>query len=130
MANAYLVDPYVTAFPELIRFWEAASAGTLLIPHCSDCHNYHWHPRIICPYCYSLNISWRYASGRGKVYSYTKLKAKEVETILAYVQLEEGPIIMTNVMSSSSMDIAIDSDVKVEFVQTVEGRNTPKFRLC
>ena len=48
-------------------FWEGAKAGKLMLPRCADCSRVHWYPRLICPYCHSMNIEWIEGSGQIRV---------------------------------------------------------------
>jgi uncharacterized protein len=124
--------PQVT--PETAPFWEATAQGKLLLRHCNDCGSYNWYPRTICPECSSLNTSWVESSGQGEVYSYTLNTRgdgpyKDSEYVLAYVQLDEGPRIMTNIVDSDPADIAVGSRVSVVFHDTGEGNALYRFTL-
>ncbi|WP_082525235.1 zinc ribbon domain-containing protein [Mesorhizobium sp. Root102] len=39
-------------------FWQAAREGRFLIKHCSSCGRAHWHPRQLCPFCFSAETEW------------------------------------------------------------------------
>ena len=125
--------PLVT--PETAPFWEATAQGKLLLKRCSDCGTYNWYPRTICPECSSLNTEWTEASGRGEVYSFTYNTRgdgpyKEGGYVLAYVQLDEGPRVMTNIVDCDPDDINIGSRVEVVFHDTGEGNALYRFKLA
>lgn len=52
-------------------FWEGTDKGELCVKRCADCGQYHWPPRLGCPYCGSAAVKWTSVSPRGEVYSWT-----------------------------------------------------------
>jgi uncharacterized OB-fold protein len=48
---------------------------------------------------------------------------------VAYVELAEGPKMLTNLVDMAEADMQIGRAVKVVFRRTAEGRNAPKFCL-
>lgn len=127
MSDNYLKDTYVAAQPENQPFWEAAEEGRLLGKVCTDCEKFHWYPRAICPFCRSSNTRWAPMSGRGKVYACSTLRRADPVYTVAYVELEEGPIMLTNLIEMPETDMRIGVSVQVVFRRTQEGRNAPKF---
>ena len=120
--------------PETKPFWDATSEGRLLLKRCLDCGSVIWYPRAICPDCASLRTEWFQASGRGHVYSYTVNHRTEgaykdaAPLVLAYVQLDEGPRMMTNIVEADAAALAIGLPVEVTFHDTGEGSALPRFR--
>ena len=43
--------PAPEASPETRPFWDAATAGRLLIGTCKACGKPHYYPRALCPFC-------------------------------------------------------------------------------
>lgn len=125
--NELLADRYVAAYPELLPFWKAARSHQLVLPMCGDCKRCHWHPRTVCPLCGSLAISWVPSAGRGTVHSFSIQRRSVAKIVLAYVQLEEGPVMMTNIVDCAFDEVAIDMPVQVKFLRTEEGRHAPFF---
>jgi len=123
-----LADPYAQAFPENLPFWEAAAADEFVLPYCRQCGQTHWHPRAICPVCRSNDLAWRQASGRGQVYSYSIVRRPPTAYVLAYVQIDEGPILMTNIVNCDIDAVYIGMPVEVTFRPTRQGRKAPVFR--
>ena len=37
-------------------FWEGAKEGRLMLPRCTNCNRVHWYPRLICPFCHSMEL--------------------------------------------------------------------------
>ena len=129
-----LPAPAPAVNPETSEFWAATADGRLLLKRCLDCGSVIWYPRAICPECSSLATEWVAASGLGRVYSYTVnhrgegAYADAVPYVLAYVELDEGPRIMTNIVGADDADLAVGLPVEVVFHDTGEGSALPRFR--
>ena len=113
--------------PETKRVFEAAEPGKLLVPRCNACGKSHWYPPGICPHCFSQDLSWNEASGRGTVYSFSVMKRAEVPYAIAYVTLEEGPTMMTNIVDSDLDKIRIGQNVRLVFKPSDGGPPVPMF---
>ena len=91
---------------ENLRFFEGAEQGLLVLPRCNDCDFVIWFPREICPECGSQDVDWFEASGKGSVYSFTVTRripgswGQATPFGLAYVELEEGPRVMTTSLTA------------------------------
>jgi uncharacterized protein len=127
MASTLNDDAYAASNPENLLFWQAAEEGKLLGKACSDCGKLHWYPRVICPFCRSANTHWVSLSGRGKVYAYSTLRRASPPYTVAYVQLDEGPTMLTNLVDMPEADMHIGVSVRVVFRRTEDGRTAPKF---
>ena len=106
-------------------YWEGAGRGELVLQRCRDCGVVQHRPRGLCATCLSDDIEHFVASGRGSVYTYSVVRqnqmpafAKAVPYVVSYVQLEEGPQLLTNIVDCDPDDIAIGMAVKVDFVPT------------
>jgi uncharacterized OB-fold protein len=95
-------------------YWDGAKAGKLLLPKCRDCGKIHWYPRALCPFCLSNEIDWQPASGRGTIFSFSIMRVKN-PYVIAYVRLEEGVTMMTNIIDCELDRLAIGQNVRVEF---------------
>jgi uncharacterized OB-fold protein len=124
--------PDVTS--ETAVFWEATAEGTLLLPRCDHCDAVIWYPRAFCPVCASLDVTWFAASGRGTVYSFTVVRRpappydRSGPFVVAYVELEEGPRVLTNIVECEPDAVEVDMPVEVVFHDTGEGRALYRFR--
>jgi len=129
-----LPAPAPAVNPETQEFWTATAAGRLLLKRCQDCGAVIWYPRAICPECWSPRTEWFPASGRGRVYSYTVNHRGEgayagaVPYVLAYVELDEGPRVMTNIVAADAAELAVGLPVEVVFHDTGDGSALPRFR--
>jgi uncharacterized protein len=108
-------------------FWEAAQQGRLLLKRCSDCGSVHFYPRDICPTCLSGETEWIEASGEATIYSYSTMGRGEAAYTLAYVTLDEGVTMMTNLVDCDPRDLAVGHRVKVVFKPSDGGYPVPMF---
>jgi uncharacterized protein len=105
--------------PEVARFWEGTALGQLLIKRCTACGEVHFYPRDICPHCLSDATEWVQASGTGTVYSFSTMKRPGPEGApytIAFVTLDEGITLMTNLVDVNPDTLGIGSKVKVVFL--------------
>ena len=115
--------------PETEPFWAAAEEGKFLIRACTDCGKAHWYPRAICPHCFSEKTEWREGSGRGTIYSVSVMKRAPEVYAVAYVTLEEGPTMMTNIVDCDFDTVAIGQKVTVTWRPTKDdGPPYPQFK--
>ncbi|MBM4761831.1 Zn-ribbon domain-containing OB-fold protein [Bacillus sp. B15-48] len=121
---------------ETAKYWEGCHNHELLIQKCNSCGHYQFYPRLMCTDCSSYHIDWVSASGRGKVKSFTIMhraitKAYLAETpyVIALIELEEGPTMMSNVVGCDPKTVEIGMDVEVTFEDWSEEITIPKFKL-
>jgi uncharacterized OB-fold protein len=134
MTTSALPAPSPAVNPETREFWAATTEGRLLLKRCLDCGAVIWYPRVICPHCAGLHTEWFEASGRGRVYSYTVNHRGEgayqgsPPFVLAYVELDEGPRMMTNIVGAEESELAVGLPVEVTFHDTGTGAALPRFQ--
>ena len=109
--------------PEAKPYWDGLRDQKLMLPKCQDCGHCFFYPRILCPRCASRRIGWIQSSGRGRLFSfeisYQPLnKAFKVKPpyVLAMVELEEGPRLMSNLVGIAADPALIRCDMPVEVV--------------
>ena len=129
-----LPTPAPVVSPETEAFWSATVAGKLLLPHCRACDATTWYPRGLCPACGATDLEWIEASGHGTVYSYTTVHRGEgpyrdaTPYVVAYVEVDEGPRLLTNVVGADPDRVNVGLEVEVVFHDTGEGNALPRFR--
>lgn len=121
--------------PESLPYWEAARAHRLSIPKCAACERFWFPPSRTCPHCLSADYSFTDVSGRGKIYSfvtyhrvYRPAFAEDVPYVVALVELEEGPRLLTNILGVAPEEVRCDMQVEVVFDDVDETCSIPKFR--
>ena len=124
--------PLVTTTTE--EFWAATAQGKFLLQRCNSCNNCIWFPRRVCPVCYTEDISTFEASGKGEVYSFTVVRKGQGDYknaspyVYAYVQLEEGPRVLTNIVDCDVDTVKVGMAVEVVWHDTGEGNSLYRFR--
>ena len=117
--------PIVPA-PELTEYWEATKRDVLLVPRCQSCGKAFWYPRAFCPWCHSGDVDWNESPGTGSIYSFTVVErgagpwAEVVPYVVAYVELDEGPRLLTNLVEVDPARLAVGQRVRVIFDQAGE----------
>jgi uncharacterized protein len=120
--------------PETKPFWDATTQGKFLLKRCLDCQSIIWYPRAFCPECYSTNVEWFEASGKGTVYTFCINYRGEgpwreaSPFVLSYVELEEGPRVMTNIVDVDPHEVAVGMPVEVVFADTGKGAAVYRFK--
>ena len=117
-------------------FWEGCKRGVLLLQYCEACQHYQFYPRLYCMQCGADTLSWKQASGRGMIYSYTIIRQnKSPEFVndtpynVAIIQLEEGPRLMSNIIDAAPGALQVDLPVTVVFDPVSDAISVPRFRL-
>ena len=132
------LEKTIPAPPPLInvetkQFWDATAEGKLLLPRCKECSTVIWYPRAFCPACSSFDLEWIEASGRGTIYSYTINRRgqgdyRDLAYVLAYVELEDGPRVLTNIVDADFEKLGVGQPVEVVFHATSNGAALPRFK--
>lgn len=126
-ANGKLLpDPAMNPGDE--AYFDAAREGRLLVKRCSGCGKVHHYPRALCPFCWSEGVEWMTASGKAEIYTYSVMRRGEPYCI-AYVRLQEGPTIMTNIVDCDLDKVRVGDPVRVVFKPTESGSAVPMFTL-
>jgi uncharacterized protein len=117
----------ITPGPDDVAWFEATRAGRLLIRACEACGEVHFPPRPLCPHCFSDRTDFRQCSGFGTIYSFSVLRRVETPYCIAYVTLDEGPTMLSNIVDCPLEQIAIGQRVRVVFRDSVNGHAVPMF---
>ena len=127
--------PEPTADWETSGYWEGAARGELVLQRCRDCGLVQHRPRAICAHCLSGSIDHFVASGRGTVHTFTVIHQNQMRAfrgacpyVLAYVDLEEGPRLMTNIVDCDPATVRIGQEVVPDFSPCKNGLAVPRFR--
>jgi hypothetical protein len=121
--------------PETRPFWDGARAHKLMLPWCRSCGEPHFYPRAICPSCLSSELEWREAGGNGKLHTYVinhkPAKGFTAPYVIAVVELEEGPRMLSNVLTDGPPEpdtLRIDMPLTVVFDDVTPTITLPRFR--
>jgi uncharacterized protein len=114
-------------------FWDATAEGRLVLPRCTQCAATLWMPKAFCPLCGSSAVEWIPTSGQGVVYSFSITRkgagvwAEHSPYVIAYVELDEGPRVLSNVVGCAVDNVAIGMRVSVVFHPTDDGPAVYRF---
>jgi uncharacterized OB-fold protein len=112
--------------PETEEFWNAARAGRLALRYCGSCKRFHYYPRTICPHCFSDQTEWRDAKGGGSIHVFSVMRRAPVPYAIAYVELDEGPLMISNIVNCNFDSLRIGQRVKLCFAD-FQGGKLPVF---
>ena len=113
-----------TLFPQITPanepFWKLASQGQLALPCCHRCGHLWSPPSPHCPQCLSADFSYRPLSGRATLWSWitmhrTYFPEFPAPYIVAFVQLEEGPMLMSTLQAGDPETLHCDMPLQVCF---------------
>ena len=123
-------------------FFDGARRGVLLLRRCCACGTFMLptgglgtplRPR--CIGCFSADLEWAPAGGRGTLYSFALMHqvydpafADEVPYNIAVVELDEGVRMTTNVVGCANAELWIGMPLEVTFEHVSEAVAIPKFR--
>jgi hypothetical protein len=119
---------------ETRAYWEGCGRHELILQRCRSCGTLQHRPRALCVSCLSDEIEHFPASGRGTVYSFTVTHQNQapgfreaLPYVLAYVELEEGVRLLTNIVGCSPESVRIGLPVEVEYAQLEGDIAVPRF---
>ena len=119
--------PAPRVLPESLPFWQAADEGRYLVKKCNSCGQVHHYPRDICPFCLSDDTVWQDSPGTGVVYSFSTMGQGDAAYTMAYVTLDEGVTVMSNLVDCDPAQVSIGQKVRVVFTPTEGGHAVPMF---
>ena len=105
-------------------FWEATKQRELKYQKCNDCGAVVWYPRSHCTSCLSQSLKWHTSAGRGAIYSFSIVRQSyhpffrpRVPYAIAWIDLDEGPRVLSNVVGvkDPGKELAIGQRVAVEW---------------
>ena len=88
----------------------------------------------MCTDCGSDKMEWKAASGAGRIASYTIVrrgisKAYDAPYVVALIDLEEGPRMMSNIVCERPDELEVGAAVAVRFEKWSEELMLPVFSL-
>lgn len=113
-------------------YWEAAREHRLVVQVCGPCGAAQWPPEEICSECHSTDRTWKQSSGKGTIFSWTRiwhpvhaaLQARG-PYIAVVVELEDFPVLMIgNLLGDAEQEVATGMRVEAAFEET-----TPEYTL-
>lgn len=103
-------------------FWEATKNHELRYQQCDSCSTLVFYPRSHCTGCVGGQLSWKTASGQGRVYTFSVVRQSYhpffrglVPYAVGWIDLDEGPRLLANIagVEDPTRDIEIGQRVRV-----------------
>ena len=112
-------------------FWEACRRRALEVSVCTDCGHRFLPPGPCCPQCWSRRLAPQKVSGRGRVFSFAVYRrtyhpAMPAPYVVALIELDEGPRLISNIVGCTPEKVAVDMPVEVRF-EVVGDFTLPRF---
>ncbi len=113
-------------------FFEGAARGELMLQRCGSCGAFMWPVKPRCVECFSGEIEWVAASGRGELYSFVVVHQRypgfEEPYVLATVETTEGVRFETSIVGAEADELEIGMPLEVVFEPVSEDVVVPKFK--
>jgi uncharacterized OB-fold protein len=107
-----------------------------MLPTCRGCGKAHLPPAPVCPFCFSGEIAWQEASGRGRISTWTRVHKAwfpafkdETPYNVVQVELDEGPRLTSRIVGGADQKIQIGQPVEVVFTDIDEGLTLHGFQM-
>jgi uncharacterized OB-fold protein len=112
-------------------YWAAAARGELLIQQCPSCGHRQYYPRAMCTACGGAT-DWLPCSGRGVVHTFTVIRMNKSSGdsgyVVAMIELEEGPLMLSNVTDVDPDAVHIGMPVEVYMAKVNDDVGIPLWR--
>lgn len=116
------------------EFWAATKEKEFRYQQCDNCDTIIFYPRRHCTSCTSGNLSWKVSAGTGTVYTYSVVRQSYhpffrnlVPYTVAWIDLDEGLRILSNIIGIEPSKVTIGQKVRIEWEEH-ENLNIPLFR--
>ena len=130
---------YSKPLPRITRLnrplFEGTKQGELRLQRCVPCGHHWFPPSSHCPRCLSPEYEWAAVSGRGRLWSWIVMHQRyfpsfeaDLPYVVAFVQLDEGPFLMSTVVDIPDEGLRCDLPVHVVFEDATDEIAIPKFR--
>jgi uncharacterized OB-fold protein len=113
-------------------YWDGCLRGELMVQRCTGCGAYQFYPRVRCVTC-AGPVEFVAVSGKGTVHSLTVChrpltpRFGDGPYVVALVDLDEGPRLMTNIVGCPPESVYIGMKVTVAFQRLTEDVSMPVF---
>lgn len=110
-------------------WWAAVADRTLMLNSCAACGRRTLYVRPFCPHCWSEDVRLVPAGGRSRLYTWSVIHQNAaLPYIVAMVDLEEGPRLMTVVEDCPVERLSAGMELEIAFREDGDGFVVPVFR--
>lgn len=106
--------------PDTALFWQATKDQAFRYQQCGNCGTVVWHVRKHCTGCLDGELTWQTSNNQGRIYSYSVIRQSYhpffrnlVPYVVAWVDLDEGPRFLTNVVGCDVEEVSVDMPVRI-----------------
>ncbi len=117
-------------------YFEGLDVSELRLQRCTHDGTWRFPESPVCPKCLSEDFEWTAVSGRARLWSwivmhqvYFEAFADEVPYLVAFVQLAEGPFLMSTVIGADRSELSVDAELELDVI-SANGIARPAFRLA
>ncbi len=118
-----------------LPWWEAAAEHRLVVQRCTACEHTRLPPAPVCPECRSTESDWKEVSGKGEIYTYTRVHRpmameQKLPFVIAVVALEGsgGVRMMSNIVGIEPDQVEIGMPVELVWEDMSKDLAVPRFR--
>ena len=112
-------------------FFAGAARGELMLQRCRSCGAFMWPVKSRCVECFSAEVEWSAASGRGELYSFVVVHQRypgfDEPYVLATVVTPEGVRFNTSIVGADPDELRIGMQLTVVFDAVSDDVVVPKF---
>jgi uncharacterized OB-fold protein len=115
-------------------YWDGLQARQLRLQHCADCGKVRHYPRPVCDACWSMNVAWQDASGKGRVHSWTVTHhafhpgfKSDLPYALVTVDLDEGVRMNARLRGLDPAELRVGLPVRIDFEPVTDKVTLPVF---
>ncbi len=114
--------------------WDSIAARRMQLQRCNACGTFQYPPGPGCPSCLSMDLSWVPIAGRGRILSWVVFHRQYLPAYTApynaiAVQLDEGPIMISNLEGTPPDGAWIGHAVHLTYATMPDGVVLPRFVL-
>ena len=117
-------------------FFDGLLEGELWLQHCLACDQWMWPVTLRCRHCLSDQLEWKASAGTGTLYSFALVHqiyhpgfADEIPYNVAFVDLDEGVRVTTNIIGTHNDELVIGSRVELATERITQDLALAKFRV-
>ncbi|MBV1877264.1 MAG: Zn-ribbon domain-containing OB-fold protein [Pseudomonadales bacterium] len=116
------------------EFWAGTKEKEFRYQQCDNCETVIFYSRRHCTGCTSGNLVWKKAAGTGTVYTFSIVRQSYhpffrnmAPYTVAFIDMDEGPRILSNVVGIDADEVKIGQRVQLEWEEH-EALNIPLFK--
>ena len=120
--------------PDTAAFWQGTKEKEFRYQQCKRCNTVVFYSRRHCTGCTDGELQWKTSAGTGSVYTFSVVRQSYhpffrnmVPYVVAWIDMDEGPRILSNVTGVAPEDVSVGQKVQVEWEEH-ETLNIPLFK--